>query len=107
VLAAGRGDLGALEAEQNVCYFVDHGLGKLKVFSEVIAGVLLAMLRFLDDSISDAFRDVCRFEAVKHKIEQDGIQDRLRWLRTSSRERKRIICVGAQLYSRTVIIKSR
>jgi hypothetical protein len=43
--------------------------------------VLLSMLRFLDDAISNAFCDLRRVEALKHKIEEDSSQDRLRWLR--------------------------
>jgi hypothetical protein len=54
------GDLRALGAEQNVCYFVDYGLGELKVSSQVTANVLLSMLGFLDDAISNAFRDPAR-----------------------------------------------
>jgi hypothetical protein len=67
-------ELRALGAKQNVCYFVDCGLGELKVFSQVIANVLLSTLGFLDDAISNAFRDLGRVEALKYKIEQDGSQ---------------------------------
>jgi hypothetical protein len=74
-------DLRALGTEQNLCYFVACGLGELKVFSQVVANVLLSMLRFLDDAISNAFCDLRRVEALKHKIEEDSSQDRLRWLR--------------------------
>ena len=76
----------ALRAEQNVCYLVDCGPGEFKVFSEVMAGVLLPMLSFFGDPIGDAARDFRRIEALKHKIEQDGFQYRLRSLGTASRE---------------------
>jgi hypothetical protein len=58
----------------DVCYFVDYGLRELKVFAQVIANVLLSVLGFLDDAISNAFRDLGRVEALKHKIEEDGSQ---------------------------------
>jgi hypothetical protein len=67
-------DLCALGAEQNGCYFVDYGLGELKVSAQVTANVLLSMLGFLDDAVSNAFRDLGRVEALKHKIEEDGSQ---------------------------------
>jgi hypothetical protein len=65
---------GSLGAEQKVCYLVDYGLGELKVFSQVVANVLLSMLGFLDDAISNAFRDLRRVEALQHKIEEGGPQ---------------------------------
>jgi hypothetical protein len=52
--------------EQNLCYFVACGLGELKVFSQVVANVLLSNLGFLDDAISNAFCDLLRVEALKH-----------------------------------------
>jgi hypothetical protein len=67
-------DLRALGTEQNLCYFVACGLGELKVFSQVVTNVLLSMLRFLDYAISNAFCDLRRVEALKHKIEEDGSQ---------------------------------
>jgi hypothetical protein len=67
-------DLLALGTEQNLCYFVACELVELKVSSQVVANVLLSMLGFLDDAISDAFCDLCRVEALKQKIEQDGPQ---------------------------------
>jgi hypothetical protein len=67
-------DLRALGTEQNLCYFVACGLGELKVFSQVVADVLLSMLGFLDDAISNTFCDLRRVEALKHKIEEDGSQ---------------------------------
>jgi hypothetical protein len=67
-------DLLALGTEQNVCYFVACELGELKVSSQVVANVLLSMLGFLDDPISNAFCDLCRVEPLKQKIEQDGPQ---------------------------------
>jgi hypothetical protein len=67
-------DLGALGTEQNLCYFVACGLGELKVFSQVVANVLLSMLGFLDDPISNAFCDLRRVEALKHKVEEYGSQ---------------------------------
>jgi hypothetical protein len=36
--------------------------------------VLLSMIGFLDDAISNAFCDLPRVEALKHKIEKDGSQ---------------------------------
>jgi hypothetical protein len=53
-------DLVALGTEQNLCYFVACGLVELKVSSQVVANVLLSMLGFLDDAISDAFCDLRR-----------------------------------------------
>jgi hypothetical protein len=47
-------DLYTVGAEQNVCYFVDYGLGELKVSSQVISDVLLSMLGFLDDAVRDS-----------------------------------------------------
>jgi hypothetical protein len=67
-------DVRALGAEQNVCYFVDYGLGELKVSSQVTANVLLSMLGFFEDAISNAFRNLGRVEALKHEIEEDGSQ---------------------------------
>jgi hypothetical protein len=67
-------DLCTHGTEQNVCYFVNYGIGELKVVSQVVANVLLSMLAFFDDAISDAFRDLCRSEALKHKVEQNGPQ---------------------------------
>jgi hypothetical protein len=60
--------------EQNLCYFVACGLGELKVFSQIVADVLLSMIGFLDDAISNAFCDLRRVEALKHTIEKDGSQ---------------------------------
>ena len=67
-------DLGALGTKQNLCYFVACGLGEFKVFSQIVANVLLSMLGFLDDAIRNAFCDLRRVEALKHKIEQGGSQ---------------------------------
>jgi hypothetical protein len=67
-------DLRALGTEQNLCYFVACGLGELKVFSQVVTNVLLSMLGFLDDAISNAFCDLRRVETLEHKIEEDGSQ---------------------------------
>jgi hypothetical protein len=67
-------DLLALGTEQNLCYFVACELAELKVSSQVVANVLLSMLGFLDDAISDAFCDLRRMEALKQKIGQDGPQ---------------------------------
>ena len=67
-------DLRALGTEQNLYYFVACGLGELKVFSQVVANVVLSMLGFLDNAISNAFCDLHRIEALKHKIEEDGPQ---------------------------------
>jgi hypothetical protein len=75
--------LHALGAEQNGDYFLDYGFGELKVSSQVTANVLLSMLGFVDDAISDAFRNLRRVEALEHKIEEDGSQDRLCWLEQS------------------------
>ncbi len=38
------------------------------------------MLGLLDDPISDAFCDLRRMEALKHKVEEDGSQRSPRWL---------------------------
>lgn len=65
---------GLLGAEQNVCYFIDCGPRELKVFSQVIANVLLSMLGFLEDAISDAACDLRRTEASAHQHEQGGSQ---------------------------------
>jgi hypothetical protein len=67
-------DSSTLGTEQYVYYFVNYGFGELKVVSQVVANVLLSMLAFFDDAISDAFRDLCRGEALKHKVEQNGPQ---------------------------------
>jgi hypothetical protein len=67
-------DLRALGTEQNLCYFVACGLGELKVFSQVITNVLLSMLGFFDDAISNAFCDLRRVETLEHEIEEDGSQ---------------------------------
>jgi len=39
-----------------------------------MANVLLSMLGLLDDAISDAFRNLRRVEALKHKMEENGSQ---------------------------------
>ena len=67
-------DLRTLGGEQNLCYFVAHGLGELKVFSQVVTDVLLSMLGFLDDAIRNALCDLRRVKALKHKVEEDGSQ---------------------------------
>jgi hypothetical protein len=67
-------DLRALGTEQNLYYFVACELGELKVFSQVVANALLSILGFLDNAISDAFCDLRRKEALKHKVEEDGSQ---------------------------------